>query len=487
MTSYKHKSMKAQFKCLICLLLFTSASISCDDFVEEVEVIKPTANESGEVFEPAQFLTGVYGMHTDFAYAFSFLGITEIISDNADKGSSPTGTGTDKHLLDGLTYTSSTASVRAMWTQWYKTIGRASLAIEYTETFPMSDSNLKARLIGESKFLRALNYFWLVRSFGDIPIQDADDLSSLSIRVPKAEVYAYIEQDLTDAISALPLKSQYAASDLGRATKGAAQALLAKVYLYQEKWQEAADMTSTIIASGEYDLEPDYATVWRASTENGIESIFEIQGRGEIIQHGIQQYSTTQGPRGAGPDNIGWGFNTPSEDLLNAFNAEGDEIRRDATIIFAGETLFDGRFISEGVENPRYNEKAYSSANAGDGDGDKNMRVLRFAEVLLIQAEALNELGQSAAALSSLNQVRARVNLPDVTAADQGVLRQAIWKERRLELAMEHDRWFDLLRTGQASEVMTALGLPFEPKHELFPIPNDQLIQTPDMTQNPGW
>ena len=167
-----------------------------------------------------------------------------------------------------------------------------------------------------------------MRAFGPIPLQDVD----LVGRAPIEDVYAYIEQDLQEAIQALPLKSDYANQDLGRATKGAAQSLLAKVFLYQEKWQEAADMANTVISSGQYDLEPDYATVWRASTENGIESIFELQGRGEIIAHGIQQYSSTQGARG--PGGFGWGFNTPSEDLLNAFESEGDDIRRDATIIF---------------------------------------------------------------------------------------------------------------------------------------------------------
>ena len=473
--------MKIRINTLIYVLLATFLLAGCDDFVEEVEVVAPTAEESGEVFTPAQFITGVYGRHTDFSYAFAYLGITEIISDNADKGSSPTDTGTDKHLLDGLTYTSTSPSFRDMWTQWYKTIGRATLAIEYTEDYEPINESLRQRLIGEAKFLRALNYFWLVRGFGDIPIQEVN----LVDRAPVSEVYAYIEQDLIDAAASLPAKGDYAVADIGRATRGAAQGLLSKVYLYEKKWQQAADMANTVINSGDYALEPDYATVWRVSTENGPESLFELQARGEIIAHGIQQYSQTQGARG--PSGWGWGFNTPSEDLLNAFNEAGDTVRRDATIIFAGETLFDGREVSSSVENPRYNEKAYSSANPGAGESDKNIRVLRYAEILLIEAEALNELGQSAAALAPLNLVRERVNLADITTTDQGALRQMIWNERRLELAFEHDRWFDLIRTGQAESVMTALGLPFSEKNKLFPIPNDQLIQTPEMTQNPGW
>ena len=292
---------------------------------------------------------------------------------------------------------------------------------------------------------------------------------------------------MLDAIDALPLKSEYANTELGRATKGAAQGLLAKVYLYQEKWQEAADMANTVITSNQYSLDPNYANVWRVTGENGPGSLFEIQARGEIPQHGVQQYSQVQGARG-GDNGWGWGFNTPSQNLEDAFNEAGDDIRRDATIIFAGETLFDGRVVDAGVENPRYSEKAYSSANAGQSDGDKNIRVLRYAEVLLIRAEALNELGQSSAALTPLNLVRTRVKLPAITATDQAEVRQAIWTERRLELAMEHDRWFDLVRTGQAEAAMAADGKTFiTGKHELFPIPNNQLVQTPDTVQNPGY
>jgi hypothetical protein len=454
---------------------------SCDDFVEEVDVVNPTAEESGDIFTPTQFITGVYGRQTDYAYAFAYLALTEIVSDNSDKGSDPTDTGGDKDLFDGLTYTASSPSIEAMWTQWYKAIGRATLAIEYTTDYEGSMDAPKERLIGEAKFLRALNYFWLVRSFGDVPIQDVD----LIARAPAADVYARIEQDLMDAISALPLKSEYASQDLGRATKGSAQGLLSKVYLYQKKWQEAADMANTVITSNQYALEPDYATVWRETTENGPESVFEVQARGEIPAHGVTQYSQTQGARG--PEGWGWGFNTPSEDLLNAFNSNGDSIRRDATIIFAGEVLFNGRQVSPAASNPRYSEKAFSAANEGQGDTDKNIRVLRYAEILLIRAEALNELGQSADALAPLNQVRERVNLADVNTTDQVVLRNAIYLERRLEFAMEHDRWFDLIRTGRAGEVMTALGLPFQDRNQLYPIPTGQLIQTPEMVQNPGW
>jgi hypothetical protein len=458
--------------------------MGCDDNtfldVDSQETVE--AEDSEDVYTPEMYVNGVYGMFTDWDYAFSYLGITEIISDNADKGSSASDTGTDKDLLDGLTYTSSASSIKAMWEHWYKSIGRATQAIEYTEEYGLTDEDYEDRLIGEAKFLRALNYFYLVRGWGGVPIQSVD----LEERASVSEVYDYIESDLLDAIETLPLKSAYDDDNLGRATKGAAQALLAKAYLYQEEWQNAYDYATEVLNSGEYSLESDYAVLWRESSENGDESIFEFQARGESTAHGIQQYSQTQGARGT--TGWGWGFNVPSDDLYNDFLEEGDSIRMNATIIFAGETLWDDRYVSDAVDNPMYNEKAYSSAGAGASDTDKNIRYLRLGEIYLILAESANELGKTSEALAALNTIRERVSLDDVTTSDQDGLREAIWHERRLELAFEHDRWCDLNRTGEAAEVMQALDKPFVVgQHELLPIPAEQLLETPGMEQNPGW
>lgn len=461
------------------VLFLASCSDSSFLNVDSQETVD--ANDTEEVYEPEAFVNATYGMFTDWNYAFSYLGITEIISDNADKGSSATDTGSDKDILDNLTYTSTDGSIEAMWEHWYKSIGRATEAITYTESYGLTDTSYKNRLIGEAKFLRALNYFFLVRGWGAVPIQEQDLVTRASVD----DVYAYIESDLLSAIQTLPLKSAYSSSDLGRATKGAAMGLLSKVYLYQENWSKAYAYADSVITSGEYGLESDYSVLWRESSENGTESLFEFQARGESVAHGVQQYSQTQGARGT--TGWGWGFNVPSDDMLSAFNNAGDTIRRDATIIFRNSTLWDGRVVGA-TENPMYNLKAYSSADAGADDTDKNIRYLRLGEIYLIRAEAANELGNTDQALSDLNKIRERVKLADVTVTDQNELRQAIWDERRLELAFEHDRWFDLIRTGQAASVMQALGKPFvSGKHELFPIPNAQLIQTPDMTQNPGW
>lgn len=474
--------MKQFFTLIFSILLLASLS-SCNDsdFLDVKSQQTVETDDSGEVYDPETFVNGVYGMFTDWDYAFSYLGITEIISDNADKGSSPTDGGSDKDILDNLTFTNTDGSLKAMWQKWYKSIGRATQAIDYTESYGLTDIAYKNRLIGEAKFLRALNYFFLVRGWGAVPIQSQD----ITVRAAVKDVYAYIEKDLTDAIEVLPLKSEYASKDLGRATKGAAQALLSKVYLYADDWQKAYDYANTVITSGEYDLESDYSVLWRASSENGVESIFEFQARGNSVAHGIQQYSQTQGARGT--TGWGWGFNVPSEDLLNDFNNSGDAIRRDATIIFRNSTLWDGRVVGA-TENPMYNYKAYSSANAGASDGDKNIRYLRLGEVYLIRAEAANELGKTDQALKDLNKVRMRVKLGDETATAQATLRKAIWHERRLELAFEHDRWFDLVRTGQAGTTMRAVGKKFvDGKHELFPVPNAQVLSTPTIGQNPNW
>ncbi len=462
------------------LLLFMMAC-NDSDFLDVKSQEKVEAGDSGEVYEPISFVNGIYGMFTDWNYAFSYLGITEIISDNADKGSSSSDTGGDKDILDNLTYTSTDGSIQAMWQHWYKSIGRATASIEYTTSYGLTDESYKNRLIGEARFLRALNYFFLVRGWGAVPIQEQDLVTRASVD----DVYAYIEADLLAAAQSLPLKNKYSSEDLGRATKGAAQALLSKVYLYEKKWQKSYDYADSVITSGQYSLEPDYSVLWRASSENGVESIFEFQARGESVAHGVQQYSQTQGARGT--TGWGWGFNVPSENLLDDFNNSGDLIRRNSTIIFRNSTLWDGRVVGA-TENPMYNLKAYSSANAGADDTDKNIRYLRLGEIYLIRAEAANELGNTSQALKDLNKIRERAKLDDVETTDQTELRKAIWHERRLELAMEHDRWFDLVRTGQAGTVMRALGKPFvDGKHELFPIPNAQLLSTPEMTQNPNW
>ncbi|MFZ0596349.1 MAG: RagB/SusD family nutrient uptake outer membrane protein, partial [Flavobacterium sp.] len=443
------------------------------------------------------FVTSIYSKFLDWDMnSFGWIGLASIASDDADKGSSPGDGGTDKDVLDALTYNSSNPSAESTFIAQYDGINRCNQALSIIPKLDKADPALRDRLMGEAKFLRAFMYFTLVKCYGGVPIVDRlqsptseEDKKMLLTRKPVAEVYAFIEKDLTDAIAVLPNKSVYSADEKERASVGAAYALLAKVSLYQKKWQQVVDNCNKITG---YALNPSYAKMFRLEGENDIESLFEINGNGAVPTRGIQGYSNVQGARGAG--GWGWGFNTPSESLLNAY--EAGDVRKEATIIFRNSTLYDGRVVPATVENAMYNFKAYSSSFTDAWETDANIKCLRYGEVLLMKAEALNELGQTSAAIPLLNEIRHRAGLGDTPATSQATVRTAIWKERRVELAFEFDRFFDLVRTGQAKAAFAADKNEFFPngrtftegKNELFPIPATFIIQANGMSeQNPGY
>lgn len=443
------------------------------------------------------FVIAIYNQFLNWEMSsFAWNGVTSIISDDADKGSEPApgDPGTDKDILDALTYNASTPSFKSIWNANYAGINRCNQALNIFPKLDKANSDLKARLVGETKFLRAFMYFTLVKGFGGVPIVDhvtnpasQDDKIMQLTRKPAAEVYAFIEKDLNDAIAALPQKSPDA--NKGRVSKGSAYALLAKVSLYQKKWQAVIDNCDKVTG---YSLVSDYAQQYKKEGEFGTESIFEINGVGSIPAKGITDYSVTQAPRGAG--GWGWGFNTPTQGLADAY--EPGDVRRAATIIFRGSVLYDGREVPLTVGNPMYNYKAYSSDFYNQGNSDVNIRYLRYAEVLLMKAEALNELGQTSAAIPLVNQIRKRAGLGDTPFSSQDDIRRAIWQERRFELAFEHDRWFDIIRTGQAKAAMAADISPAFPngkpfivgKHELWPIPDTFMRESAGLSdQNPGY
>jgi hypothetical protein len=438
----------------------------------------------------ATFVTAIYSKFLNWDMSsFGWIGLASITSDDADKGSSPGDTGSDKDVLDALTYNSSNPSAESTFNANYDGINRCNQALDILPKLDKADANLRTRLMGEAKFLRAFMYFTLVKCYGGVPIVDHlpnpvsdDDQKMLLTRKTAAEVYAFIESDLADAIAALPNKAAYAADEKARASKGAAYALLAKVNLYQKNWQKVVDNCNLVTG---YSISADYAKMFQLEGENDGESIFEINGVGSVPAKGIEGYSASQGARGAG--GWGWGFNTPSQSLLNAY--EAGDVRKNATIIFRGTTLYDGRVVPNTVENPMYNFKAYSSQYTDGWETDANIKYLRYAEVLLMKAEALNELGQTQQAIPLLNQIRNRAGLGVTTAVSQVDVRTAIWKERRVELAFEFDRFFDLVRTGQAKTAFAIDGKTFtEGKNELFPIPDSFIRQSKGMSsQNLGY
>lgn len=431
--------------------------------------------------------------------SFPFLALTDIVSDDAVKGSFPA----DAQRLttfDDFTYGPTYPEEMSLaWAGHYQAIFRANVAIDNIPKIDMEEA-LKNRLIGECKFLRAHFYFNLVRWFGAVPLiirpLTQDEFYNQS-RTEVNGVYGQIIQDLQEAIEVLPEKSKYAAADMGRATKGAAKGVLAKVYLTIKDFPNAEKFALEVINSGEYALLPEYNKIFLPEGENSSESLFEIQATAlETSWDAATPWNMVQGVRGT--PNLGWGFNLPSDDLIRQF--EFGDPRREATVLYVGEILPDGTAKVE--DNPtvldeKYSQKAWTGIHPGLQDnGPSNIRILRFSDVVLIAAEALNENGNPTEALRYLNMVRTRARgklpkaiLPEVTLTDKTALRTKIWHERRVEFGMEQQRWFDLVRTGQAEQVMPKISPNFNPaKHLLFPIPQTEIdLSAGLITQNPNY
>ncbi|MEJ2677857.1 MAG: RagB/SusD family nutrient uptake outer membrane protein [Gemmatimonadota bacterium] len=371
-----------------------------------------TANFFQNEQQAIEATNATYSMLRDWeVHVFSWLGVTDIVSDDATKGSVP-GDASFLGELDNLNFDPGNIAFHDTWQGYYRGIYRANVAIQGIPSANM-DANLKARLIGENKFLRAYYYFFLVRAYGGVPLITKPLLPSqfTQPRATAQEVYAQIEKDLTDAMGVLPL--QYSGADIGRATKGAAQALLAKVDLYEKKYQDALNNAEAVINSGQYSLYPDYDTLFTQAAENSSESVFEVGNVALPQGGGASQYAQVQGVRGT--PNIGWGFNDPSPNLEASY--EPGDPRLEATILYPWELLPDGSlqvvYLNPSMLNNRYNQKAFTPpapGNAGQGSNNSgvDIRIIRYADVLLFAAEAAYRTGDEAKARTYLNMVRAR-------------------------------------------------------------------------------
>jgi hypothetical protein len=472
-------------------VLFTA---SCKkDFLN----VPPQAQQPSVTFwkTPEDALKGVNAIYANLRswnnVAFNAIAIESTGSDEADKGSTPTDA-TFFNLYDQFTVTSTHGTLLDFWTGQYQNINLCNQVLDNIPNISM-DESLRNRYLAEAKFVRAYSYFRLVRAYGNVVLRLHVPKDNSEYNLPqsdKATVYAQIEKDLNEAAAVLP--QSYGAADLGRATKGAAIGLHAKVAMYQNKWSDVLSLTNQVMTMG-YDLFPDFEKGFRTQNENNIESLFEVQA--ELVPGNADasnsQYSQVQGVAGI----MGWGFNTPSEVLANAF--ETGDPRKDATILFKNETTPQGDVIPGSVPNERYNQKSYvpfAMRVSGFNEGaQQNFRVLRFADVLLMNAEAANELGNPSQALTSLNRVRKRARggnnsiLPDVTTTDKTELRNAIWKERQVELAMENDRYFDVIRQGRGLAVFGVKGWKAN-KNEVWPIPQNEIELSGNLLkQNPGY
>ena len=488
--------------------------------IDEAAVLKdPTAAQN--------LVTGVYnslyqGGFGNNTVGFLYYVTVDEASDDADPGSVP-GDNSQGELIDNFTVTPNSFFFDNLWKGYYFGINQANKGLEILDKATF-DAATVSRLKGELSYIRGLYYFNLVRLFGGVPkitrVPGVADFNSDSLvtKVSKEEIYTLIISDLQFAVDNLPTKGN-ANTTVGRASKGAAEGLLAKVYMYQQGWQKVYDLTSDVIGSGLYSLVTDkgdtltdYNVIFREKPVNGAggnnnsESLFEVQTGVNIGENAVSPlYSNGQGPRGKGGwDDLGFGWNSPSLDLATSY--EPGDTRKAGTIIFIqptinpngpgnfGTMLWDGFRIPslDSVVNPRYNYKGYASSTAESpqlsGSKDtkpKNIRLMRYAEVLLMNAEASVKLSKTGDALTAINRVRNRAGLPSLVA----VTVNDVWKERRAELAMEQDRFFDLVRQGRAGTVLRALGKGFvDGKNEVFPIPQAEIdLSGKKLIQNPQY
>jgi len=380
--------------------------------------------------------------------------------------------------------------VRNTWQQHYDGINRANTAINRIPDASMNET-LQARLIAEATFIRALLYFNLVRFYGDVPLvlEDTRDLGDLNVsRTPADQVYEQIIADLEFAIDNLP--PSYPDSEAGRATSGSAQALLGKVYLTLQDWPNAVQTLGEIVnneGTYGYDLLENFGDNWNMGTENGPESVFSIQFMQDPGNGNILMRSTV--PRNRVPGLVGWEADIPTVEVYELFD-EPDE-RRDVTFYTSFEQ--DGQLYE--FPWPLF-YKYFDPANINNTtQSNANIHVIRYADVLLMYAEALNEQGgPSPEAYEALNRVIRRAYNDtdhDVANLSQEDFRETVYLERRKELVMESHRWFDLVRTGRLLEVManhTENGEnTLQPHNVLMPIPQREIDTNPNLEQNPGY
>jgi starch-binding outer membrane protein, SusD/RagB family len=436
--------------------------------------------------------------------------IGDIASDNSVSGGENASDVLSFQQIDDYSHTPINANLTEIWQAAYEGINRCNYMFQYKDANPAGEKIIfagKEALYGEVAFLRAFYYFSLVKMFGDVPLftdrrLGLGDSKSLS-RAPKANVYKQVEDDLKAAIAALPAIQQ----QKGRITKFAAHALLGKVYLYQNKYSDAATVLQPVIDANAFSLVTNFGSIFLSSGENGPESVFEIQysnstpyfnwggvtrGQGNLSV----QMCGIRGLNGSGsmPYAAGWSFNLPTQNLASAYTA-GDQ-RRGVTILDIEAyknanpafniTYQVAPYKNTGFYNQKYHPRKGETSGQLELNYLNNFRTIRYADVLLMAAEAYSKSSTPdfGRAQTYLNLVRRRAfgnNNNDITATGEA-LYLAVLEERRLELAMEGERFFDLVRTGQTSKINGFV----KGKHEVFPIPQRE-VDISGLTQNAGY
>lgn len=487
------KKLRIIIVCFLSLLTF-----GCNDFIDITPISEETtANAYDTASQIEAALVGAYeSFQSAEYYVWDFVLFQDVRSDNAYAG----GDNPEIFQIDFLDIGPAHTRIFTHWSNIYNAIAKANLVIERVELVndPVLDEERRLQISGEAHFLRAYHYFTLVKMFGDVPliVDTVNSADGDNVIVPRAsvqEVYDQIISDLEVAINLLPdTFGSDASVNKARATSGAANALAAKVHAQKPMKDYAATLEHIEAlenSSAGYQL-ISYPQLFSAS--NNAESILEVQYLGAN--------EGNFGPQLLLPPSISgdaWRkFATPSVDLVNAFDAENDVVRKNASIIFESVQWVDEYWgNSPGSTIPF----GYKWRNASGFASADNTYLLRYGDLVLLKAEALNELGQLNQAVLEVNKIRNRAQLPDLTpeqSSSQEVMKQTILNERRLELFMEGHRWDDLVRNGELINTMNNLveidlrtGNPVNynmtPAKILLPIPQQELDRNPALTQNP--
>ncbi len=477
----RHKNL---FFTIICL----SFLFSCNDNILDTKPLGKAVEGELTVGGQEAQVFGLYGQFRTTAVGdWQRHWFGSIRSDDAKKGSSDTDSAENGNVFDSFQYAATNGLSTSWWNDHYKMIYACN---EIINNIVEIDNPDEGTLINEAeaKTIRALLYFELRRDYGEVPIVTItikDPTDAIKAKSSVADIDSFIKDDLEFAIQHLP--DTWTSDFVGRATKGFAQTMLAKLYLYEENWQEALNSCQDVINSGFYSLDPSLENLFGIGGNNGVESIFEVQQLVTESTNYASNYFGSQGVRGTGDWNLGWGFNVPTMELINAF--EAGDARKDITILTSGEDDGQGNVLPQSppLDQMYWNKKAYTDKalriqySMGYNRWE-NIKLERYADVILMAAEAANELGQASTAAGYVNQIRSRAGLGSYT----GSLTDAIKHERRMEFAMEGERFYDLVRWGDAETVLGSLG--YQSKNALFPIPQDAIDQSGGvLIQNPNY
>jgi len=496
MTQFKSNS---RARVLALTLLLAGASSACTDMLTE----EPRDRISTEAFfqTAAHAKAGIAATYRPLA-AGALWGTNLQWALNAATDESRVGPEEENPNIVALTqlswtttnpYIAGSNASGGAWAGLYQMITRANLVLARVPDITM-DETQKAQILAEAKFLRALGYFYLVRLYGDVPlVLTPEDQLANGPRAPQADVFAQIVKDAGEAEAALP--ASWTATDKGRATKAAAEALLAEQYIWRKDWANAAANAKKIIDSGLYGLQSNYLNAFLPGSQNRNEEVFAAQSSSATGAPAID-IAAWEYPRNMNPNsNGGWGTWQPLTSFINSYPA-GD-YRKDVSFFTSG--------IDPTGKTVTFLPHVYKfRPTARPGQQDVNWPIYRYADVLLMYAEALNEQGQTATAIGYVNQVRARArngtgaesratpaDLP--TSLSAAAARAAIFDERKWELAYEGKRWFDLVRQGfnafQAAESTDPTVIPanIQPTRMVWPVPQAQIDLNPSLTQNPGY